>query len=136
MKIIDFDRRGNVVRFYYGNDDCTDYHGDDWGDSPYDSNAGIVYDGYIRGYIDVAWDLNHAVLEPCDTYSNYGNCGFSKNDMKRRDVPCIIVIKNDGRYYQSYDFNQYVGSDNVLKFYFGDDISKIPEERILDKTKL
>ena len=85
----------------------------------------------IRGYIDVAWDLNHAVLEPCDTYNNYGNCGFSKNDMRRRDVPCIIVIKNDGRYYQSYDFSQYVGSDNVLKFYFGDDISKIPEERKL-----
>ena len=30
MKIIDFDEKGNVVRFYLGDDNCEDYWGDDW----------------------------------------------------------------------------------------------------------
>ena len=29
-KIIDFQRKGNVVRFFIGPDECNDYWGDDW----------------------------------------------------------------------------------------------------------
>ena len=29
MKIGDFDRKGNVIRFYLVKDDCNDYWGDD-----------------------------------------------------------------------------------------------------------
>ena len=47
MKIIDFDKKGNVVRFYLGKDDLNDYWGDDWNDVPYEHNAGTVYDEFI-----------------------------------------------------------------------------------------
>lgn len=31
MKIIDFERKGNLVRFYLGDDDLVEWYGDDWG---------------------------------------------------------------------------------------------------------
>ena len=71
-KIIDFEVKGNVVRFYLGNK--TDewgwtnknykdrngntpdwlkpndtYYGDDWDDVPYEHNAGLVYDKFVKG---------------------------------------------------------------------------------------
>ena len=42
MKIIDFDKKGNVVRFYLGPTNKNDYWGDDWSDKPYEENAGSV----------------------------------------------------------------------------------------------
>lgn len=30
MKIIDFERKGNLVRFYLGDDDLAEWYGDDW----------------------------------------------------------------------------------------------------------
>ena len=48
MKIIDFDKKGNVVRFYLGEDVCNDYWGDDWNDAPYEHNAGTVYNRYVK----------------------------------------------------------------------------------------
>lgn len=44
MKIIDFERKGNLVRFYLGDDDLEEWYGDDWNDTPYEHNAGQVYD--------------------------------------------------------------------------------------------
>ena len=35
MKVIDFERKGNVIRFYLGKDDLTEWWGDDWNDTPY-----------------------------------------------------------------------------------------------------
>ena len=55
MKIIDFSKKGNVVRFYLGEDNCKDYWGDDWNDFPYEHNAGCVYDEYIAGIVDIAF---------------------------------------------------------------------------------
>lgn len=46
MKVIDFSRKGNVIRLYLGDDTDKDYWGDDWND-PID-NAGPVYSDYIR----------------------------------------------------------------------------------------
>lgn len=114
MFIIDFERKGNVIRFYLGDD--KEYWGDDWNDSPYEHNAGIVYDEYIKGYKDIAFPFDDLVLEPCDgTY----NCSYCKDDMKKRKVPCIIVIPKDKQdYYDSFAY--YIGMDNIKKFYFGD----------------
>lgn len=39
MKIIDFERKGNLVRFYLGDDDLAEWWGDDWNDTPYEHNA-------------------------------------------------------------------------------------------------
>ena len=83
LKVIDFDRKGNVIRFYLGkktaawgwtNPDYKDpydgkrpewvkpsdtFYGDDWDDAPYQDNAGQVYDQFIYGWYDmyVPFDL-------------------------------------------------------------------------------
>lgn len=120
MKIIDFERKGNVVRFYLGDDDCEDYQGDDWNDTPYEHNAGRVYDRYIKGYRDVMFPFDVLVLEPCDGQINSDWC---KDDMKARNVPCIIAIKQNEDEYYFPNFNTYVGRDDVVKYYFGDEMN-------------
>ncbi len=122
MKIIDFERKGNVVRFYLGNDDCEDYHGDDWNDIPYEHNAGKVYQEYVVGYRDIAFPFEFVVLEPKDPgWSN--NSRWCKNDMKARKVPCIIAVKNPDDWHDD-EFDYYLGDDNAIKLYFGDKMAE------------
>lgn len=120
MKIIDFEKKGNVVRFYLGSDNDLEYWGDDWNDRPYDCNAGTVYSEYIKGYRDIVFPFDDLVLEPCEGVLN---CNYSKEDMKKRVVPCIIVvpkhIRGDGWCWDER-FDHWVGSSEVKKFYFGD----------------
>lgn len=117
MKIIDFERKGNVVRFYLGYDEQTKWGGDDWNDYPYECNAGRVYDEYVHGRVDVVFDFECLVLEPADRWSS--NDEWSKNDMVARKVPCIIVVPPE--LVDGYDnFSHYVGMKGVKKFYFGD----------------
>jgi hypothetical protein len=119
MQIIDFEKKGNVVRFYLG-DASTDYHGDDWDDRPYDCNAGEVYEEYVKGYRDMVFPFDDLVLEPCD---GAYDCDVSKNDMKNQCVPCIVVvpkkIRND--YYET-DFAYWVGAKESKRYYFGDEM--------------
>lgn len=120
MKIIDFDKKGNVVRFYLGDESDSKYHGDDWDDSPYEHNAGIVYSEYIKGHVDIAFPYDYAVLEPCD--GEY-NSRWSKDDMKSCKVPCIIIVPPDVlKNTWSWDckFTRFIGSDMIKKYYFGD----------------
>ena len=135
MKIIDFEKRGNVIRFYCGKDDCDDYWGDDWNDRPYEHNAERVYSEYIEEYIDVAVDMDYHVMEPADDWRYNNNTPFSKEDMKKRTVPCIIVVPEDDSYV-SEEFNRYAVSDNVDKIYFGDSIEKLNKYTILKRGKL
>ena len=135
MKIIDFEKRGNVIRFYCGKDNCDDYWGDDWNDRPYEHNAERVYSEYIEEYIDVAVDIDYHVMEPADDWRYNNNTPFSKQDMKKRSVPCIIVVPNDDSYV-SEEFNRYAVSDNVDKIYFGDSIEKLNKYTILKRGKL
>jgi len=124
MKIIDSDRFGNVVRFYLGTDSLEDWCGDDWDDTPYEHNAGKVYDVYVTGHRDVAFPLNYAVLEPKDgEYS--GNSRFCKDDMKARKVPCIIAVPiDDANKRWDYDrFADWASSANAIRFYMGDPMS-------------
>ena len=118
-KIIDFERKGNVVRFYLGADDCTDYWGDDWNDAPYDCNAETVYDRFVTGTKDIAFPFDSLVLEPSNDYGI--NCRYSKEDMKHRRVPCLIVVPKEviGDSWKE-QFKDWVGADGVKKFYFGD----------------
>ena len=118
MKIIDFARKGNVVRFFLGADDLKDWHGDDWNDTPYEHNAGEVYDEFVSGHIDIAFAFDKLVLEPCDGVYNSDYC---KDDMKARKVPCLIVVPAELAADSWYDdFAHWVGAAVVLKFYFGD----------------
>ena len=106
MKIIDYAVKGNVVRFFLGEDDCTDYWGDDWNDAPYEHNSGAVYD---------------LVLEPC---TGEFNSIWSKDDMKQRQMPCIVVVPAErakGSWENSFRYWQ--GADGVKRFYFGDSMA-------------
>lgn len=121
MKIIDFEKKGNVVRFYLGADNCQNYWGDDWNDAPYDCNAGTVYADFISGIRDIAFPFDDLVLEPCDgTFC----CSYTKDDMKRRTVPCIVVVPKELAE-TTYDekFSRWVGADGVQRFYFGDEMN-------------
>jgi len=121
MKIIDFEKKGNLVRFYFGDDLCNDYWGDDWNDAPYEHNAGEVYDRYIKEYIDVCFPFDSVVLEPQDDWRD--NSDYAKEDMKNGVVPCIIVIPKEAKDddYHDDQFAYWVGARNIEKFYFNDD---------------
>jgi hypothetical protein len=116
MKIIDFRKKGQSVRFFLGT--SNDYHGDDWDDAPYEHNAGEVYYEYIEGYTDVTFPFDDMVLEPAD---GEFNSHFCKYDMKLRKVPCIIIVPAEK--IDWYDqFAHYVGQDGLQRFYFGDEM--------------
>lgn len=120
MQIIDMEKKGNVVRFYLGENGKQ--WGDDWDDAPYEHNAGTVYEEYVKGIKDLFFPFDDLVLEPCDRVCN---SEWSKNDTINRKVPCLIVVpkdlyKNDFFYYD--DFKHWVGMDGIQKFYFGDEL--------------
>lgn len=126
MKIIDFKKKGNVVRFYLGNDNLKDWYGDDWNDVSYEHNAGNVYSEFIKGTKDIVFPFDDLVLEPSDTYE--AESGYCKNDMVDRRIPCIIVVPGKlatNSYHE--DFGYWVGSDKIKKFYFGDKME--PDEK-------
>lgn len=132
--IIDFERKGNLVRFFLGND--PNYWGDDWDDHPYEHNAGQVYDEFIKAYIDIEFQFDASVLEACEDWHYSGNSDFSKEDMKRRRCPCLIVLPpsiavsyttSGIKYSNDYTYSEFLGSaeKSVLKIYFGDTISDL-----------
>lgn len=126
MKVIDFEKRGNVVRFYLGADDCTDYWGDDWNDSPYEHNADQVYHEYVKAYVDIGFSLDFTVVEPADDWRNHGNSSWSKEDFKLHKCPCICIQKgNDTSSYSTDLFNKTIADKNSIKIYFDDDFNEL-----------
>ena len=119
-KIIDFERKGNVVRFYLGAVNLLDWYGDDWNDYPYEHNAGTVYAEFISGFLDVDYPFDCLVLEPQDDWHNQGNSEWCKNDMKERKIPCIIVVPPELVDTYHEEFNYYLGMDGIKRIYFGD----------------
>lgn len=121
MQIIDFEKKGNVVRFYLG-DATAHYWGDDWNDRPYEHNAGQVYEEFIKGYKDIAFDFDDLVLEPANGAWNC-NSRWSKEDMVARRVPCIIAVPKEV-HQDSWDdaFDTWAGADGIKKYYFGDEM--------------
>ena len=119
MKIIDFYKFGNVVTFYLG--ECNDYWGDDWDDAPYEHNAGQVYEQYITGERTIYFDKDDFVMEPCD--GEY-NSRWSKEDMKKGKVPCIMVVHKPSidKYELEPNFTDWLGVDDstIEKYYFED----------------
>ena len=116
--IIDCRKKGNMVRFYLGND--PEYWGDDWDDRSYEHNCGQVYDRYVLGYKDIAFPFECSVLEPADGCSE---SHYSREDFKMGLVPCIAVIDNSKHadiYWEIDDFRRALGYKDVQKFYFGD----------------
>lgn len=122
------------MRFYAGDDNCNNYTGDDWDDSPYECNAGQVYGEYIKGYIEIALDLNYCVLEPADDWQNRQGSNYSKDDMKKRLVPCIIIFKTECE--DDNRFNKYVGASNTERIYFNDNIDMLKKYPIIKLEKI
>jgi hypothetical protein len=116
-EIIDIERKGNVVRFYLGENGKQ--WGDDWNDAPYEHNAGRVYQEYVDKTVDVSFEFDSWVFEPSDGTTN---SEYSKEDMLHRRVPCLVVVPKElvkpGDWLDSFD--QALKIDGVLKFYFGD----------------
>ncbi len=129
MKIIDFKKKGNVVRFYLGDDSLTGWYGDDWNDAPYEHNAGTVYDRFVSGRRDIAFPFDSLVIEPCEGALNSEWC---KDDMKDRKVPCIIVVPSEtaSESWWENDFAHWVGVDGITKFYFGDPMEPAEVDRL------
>ena len=132
MQIIDFEKKGNVVRFLLG-DASKEYWGDDWNDIPYEHNAGGVYEEYVQGHRDIAFDFDNLVLEPQD--GEYDNSPYSKEDMKNRIVPCIIVVPKK-LYENTYKdaFRDWVGADGIKKFYFGDEMKPEGKQKTTEQN--
>ncbi len=127
LQVIDFEKKGNVIRLYLGNPDCDDYWGDDWNDRPYDCNAGIVYDRFVIDTLDLAIPFDSFVLEPCN---GVVNCGYSKEDMKVKRVPCLLIVPasvTEGKEWLGEDFQYWIGNAQAFRIYFGDNINKIKE---------
>ncbi|TET08092.1 MAG: hypothetical protein E3J83_04250 [Candidatus Atribacteria bacterium] len=92
-EIIDFEKKGNVIRFYLGKNGKQ--WGDDWDDIPYEHNAGKVYDEYIKGYCDIAVDFDYEILDAAD---GFNNSPFSKEMMRDRKIHILFFsIEDDGK---------------------------------------
>lgn len=115
-EIIDFEKKGNIVRFYLGRNAIQT--GDDWDDTPYEHNAGKVYDEFIVGFKDITFPFDSLVLEPCDGTDNSIWC---KDDMKERRVPCIVVLDKEYLNYND-NFDTIVTHSKAKRYYFGDEI--------------
>ena len=134
MKIIDFIIHGNQVKFFLGADNCENYWGDDWDDRPYEHNAGTVYDEFVEAYFIKTFNWGFLVREPADGAMN-GNSNYSKLDMKKRIVPCVVAVDED--YHDSWDdsFSAVVGNDNAIKYYFGDKVDETKEDIVYLKER-
>lgn len=118
MKIVDFKKDGNIVRFYLGKT-INGIYGDDWDDTPYEHNAGEVYDQFYDKTIDIAFPLDTQVFEPCYGFINSPYC---KNSFISEDkVPCILFgeVENLWQYENYAELLENVPS--LDKIYLGDE---------------
>ena len=124
LQIIDFQRKGNVIKLYLGKNG--EQWGDDWNDRPYDSNAGVVYDEYVKDTVEISIEFDSDVLEPCDGELN---CHYSKEDMINRVVPCFIIVPQSVKAGHWFDENFYhwCSADGILRVYFGDTLNDLIE---------
>ena len=125
MKIIDWETKGNVIRFCLGDDDLKEWYGDGWDDRPYEHNAGMVYKKFVSDIRDIKLDFDDAVIEP-----NMGhlNSPYSKDDFRERMSPCLVVTKGKDCPEKSWIYNNFqdwLGYEKSIKIYFGDDIQEV-----------
>lgn len=121
LKVIDFDIKGNQMKLYLGDKNCSDYWGDDWNDKPYECNAGTVYERFVKDTVVVNFGEKELV-EICDGYLN---SPFSKEDFIK-GAP-FAYLKNDE--VEEYDYHQIrrnnlFNDQRVEKFYFNTPIKE------------
>ena len=119
-KIIDFEKHGNVVRLYLGDNNCDDYGGDDWNDTPYEHNAGTVYKEYVTDTLDFAMSPDSCVVEPAEDWHYHGNSEFCKDDFKFEKAPCLVVCPREvveEKYCDPY-YTGIVGDKRCFQIYY------------------
>lgn len=120
-EIIDFEIRGRTVRFYLGKNGKQ--WGDDFNDAPYEHNAGTVYEEFVKSHVDVQFNFDDVVVEPCD---GHANSRYSKQDMIERLVPCVVVLKADDvgdKFWRTDEFDAVLAHPKAIKYYFGDKLT-------------
>lgn len=120
MKILDWDKKGNAIRLYLGEETLEKWGGDDWNDVPYEHNAERVYPEYIRAFMDFVVPYDYSVLEPSEEWTFNGNSKYSKDDLKARKVPCLVIYKDDGL---EKSFFEACADEKSLKIYMGDNLT-------------
>lgn len=91
-KVLDIYRKGNVVKFYLGDKNLQEYHGDDWDDFPYELNAGPVYDKFVSKTVDVAFPYDISIY---DAYQFYPHLTYSKNEFIKNKHPYLIGVNEN-----------------------------------------
>lgn len=127
LKIIDVKVDGNVVVFFLGNKEVTDYHGDDWGDYSYKDNAGEVYDEYVT--FKLIAHYSYAYNRCAEIGNNENGDVYSKNDFKQHLAPICSICKgtNDELTHVYNDFDEVSHVPNSILFYYDDNAIKILE---------
>lgn len=108
LEIIDIIDRGNLLEIKLGKNKTQ--WGDDWDDTPYEYNAGEVYDKYVSQTAIGYYDTSYKVI----TYAKYhvgDNSDMSMADFVDRQNPMFYVI------------NQNEPWKTVDKIYLGDTLS-------------
>lgn len=119
MKIIDIERKGNVLRLYLGDDDLNNWYGDDWDDVPYEHNADPVYDKFVKNTIDIAFPFDYSIHEPKDDWHYNGNSPFCKDDFKTK---VFMIIDKDPYWLDCYTKKSETGE--LLRITLGDKFDK------------
>ena len=144
MKIIDFKKKGNVIRFLLGEKEfkwgwtnfrLTDartvlmpskrYYGDDWNDISYEDNAGEVYHQFVKAAMDIYIPYDYLVLEPADSETRSGIC---KDDLAAKKYPCILIIPKElteDNYSTDYKYWATRADKEIIKVFFEDSIEKL-----------
>ena len=126
MKIIGWERKGNVVKFALGDNHLKDWSGDDWNDAPYEHNACTTPLFGIEKYLEVAFTYESSILEPCDDYNYHGNSPFCMDDFKERKVPFMIIDTTGEEMYYS---KALLNNKNAFVF-MGNNIDKIQWDKL------
>ena len=127
FKIIDFERKGNVIRFYLGKKTADwgwtkpgcgkpsdTFYGRNWDIAPYrQGNADLVHSQFVYGHYDIYVPFDFVVAEPSDYSDKNGRVRISKNALVNREMPAIEIYDNRMCY------------DTLCEFYIGDELEKI-----------
>ena len=128
MKLIDFEKRLNLFRLYWGEDDLGTWWGDDWRDAPYQHNSERVYNRFICAITEYSRPLTDLILEAADDEDQY-DFMWSKIHMRDREIPCLIIVPEEIRKDAFASMNSFtywgLSDRGAIKLYFGDSYEKI-----------
>ena len=119
MKLIDVYTKGNVVDFLFGEDNLKDWYGDDWEDTPWEHNAGVVYDKFVCAKITGVFNTDLEIAEPKDIIGYCGNSPYKRDDFKTNNLP-ILTIGNS-----FIGYTAMVNNRKCLKFYMEDTLANV-----------